>query len=381
MPSEAWHVLAPLGAIVALVLVPLIFVPSRSDRDAWAKAVRQHLPGLEPAPEASDSSGSFNRIARGLVDGVDVEVSVGQAHTEVTFWSAAGPTCSMRYARADPGSTAAKGRMSIGDPVLDEFVAFEGSRDAIVAMLDMPLRKRLFKALDAKWRYARGQWRLVFDGEDWQYLAGAVKEGVALSKLLATAAEAARDVPAALAARARTDPMMSYRLSALDALVHNHRGSPHATAAVDAALVDAESTVRFFAARLRADVGVLAAIAADARSPVADDAILHIIEHFPALAATLETLSQRNLSARLEQPRESLRLAACRALAALGNTDAIPALVALRDRAGKVERMAASDAILAIQARAGAVENGRLTLSAADAEGALAIADERSESI
>ncbi|MFO0747286.1 MAG: hypothetical protein U1F43_16710 [Myxococcota bacterium] len=267
------------------------------------------------------------------------------------------------------------GDVAIGDDAFDSDVKLRGERGELLALLDDERRAALRDAAHSGWQLASGTWSRGAPGYQLDSLERTVRAGVGLSRALALRRG---DIAALLATRATSDSVPRVRLAALDELARSHRGTPAERAAFAAALRDPDPHLRLAGGRELGDVQVLVALLETSDGKVVAGALDALCEHHQGDAAALAALSEPRLVGFVGDAREPVKLAAIRALGDLGSIAAVPVLVPLREKfLGGAAKDAARDAILAIQARAGDVAAGRLSMAEADARGAMALADAR----
>lgn len=297
----------------------------------------------------------------GEVDGVFIEATVTMEDT-----GRAVRTISRVSAGANlPGDVqlAAEGLLSnllgsdieIGDARFDRAVNVRGHPGAALALLDPVTRALVAKVVHEGWTFREGAWTFHLNARMGAELEPIARQGVALIKAMRRAATV---IAPRLVGRVRSDPEPGVRLRALEYLVRRHAGA-RAEAAARSALGDADPHVRFAAARHLGDVPVLIALSARTDLP----ATLRR-EVATALARTPSPSAEAALVTMLADSDQDVAIAAARALGRVATVSAVAALVPLRDRSGPV-CAAAREAILAIQARAGALEAGALALAAA----------------
>jgi hypothetical protein len=291
-----------------------------------------------------------------------------------------------------------------GVPALDLKLALRGDRGAALSILGASTRLAVLSAIidgDAAYRGGRfervGGTKGVSQGELRRQAALGEAAMVALRRQLPT-------VDARLAEHVRSDPEPGFRRACLEALVARAPDAIETAEVLQAALRDRDPDVRAVAAlRSRgalsdhalggvvADHGAPDALVAQALAALADrrrppkvTRLARLVDRGPEVLAEVARCAGQHEGPRarallmhlLDQTDDVVDVAAAAALGACGDLDAIPALAAhtrgaFRDRAVK---RAATDAIQAIQARAGG-EAGRLALVAAE-EGALSLAED-----
>ena len=311
--------------------------------------------------------GSSARVRSGEVKGVWVRAEhrverVGDMHTTVTRVFA-GENLELPHAlRLMPqGVSAFRERLTVGDDSFDAVALIEGPEIEVHARLGAATRRKVGDLL----MQLGGE---VRDGTA-QYVGDAalMDDNDRLRAVVYQLVDVARGLggePATLLANnALGDPLETVRQRCLELLAEHFRGSPEARRAGEALLESGEPLTRIAAAR--------------ACWP--NEAARRVLAHHVAAGAPAERLAAVEAVGALrvdgvepglielltEHPMDEVRVAAARALGAVGSVHAVePLLPCTRGLlTARDLKNAARDAIAAIQARLGDVEAGALTLT------------------
>ncbi len=258
--------------------------------------------------------------------------------------------------------------LQIGDPMFDQRVLIRGEELETLALLDSPTRHKVKELLaSGGWVADRViRWEKLGHLRNEREITGQVQELLAVSGALAGDG---RSVEERIARNALHDPEPGVRLRNLEALLAQRRGLPVTLGLARRCLEDPDPAIALTAALFLGDEAlerIEALMAAPSLPPM-----LRI--------RALERLGQRGEPALLEllaQGSTPVKRAAARALGASGGLGAVEHLLPyteglLTDAALKT---AAREAVAAIQARCGGGERGAISLSEADASGALSLA-------
>ncbi|MCC6621936.1 MAG: HEAT repeat domain-containing protein [Deltaproteobacteria bacterium] len=291
--------------------------------------------------------------------------------------------------------------VEVGDPAFDRALRVRGADADLLAVLDEGTRDAVRSAVGLGWTFDRGTWKRKVSGYATSELDSMIERAVSLGRRFAMPAS---ERPARLRQRATSDPFPKIRRRALELLVP-HAAGGETRAALATAVDDPDPGVRLVAALALGDVTRVAPLVQERDDAVALAALAALAERFPdhpASAAALDALRDAaprrawqvrarllDALAQVRRPwaeahaiealgdeEDDVRLAAARALGQVGTiARAVPALVPHRDKfLGGAVKDAARDAILAIQARAGSPDAGRLAVVDEVAAGQLSLA-------
>lgn len=387
---------------ISAIVIPLLILHDRRTRAAWAQA----------AKDLGLSCVSDNHIM-GKVEGLSVDISKQvegagkEAWTFTQFFIGGATTCQGVGVRRRGFTELFGGRnISTGDSSFDRQMEVRGDPLIAVAVLNCQAREVLLERLgDAELKHGNVVLKesgLLSDAGRLIALFEQCRD-VALALSLAKS-----DLPAALAKNASDDPNPGVRVANLEMLACSFPRSPQARSASLQALGAREMRVRLAGAKLwtgpesfacllsvmdrnqgadgeqranalehlleaypQADLGdtVETALASLRAAPqcVAARAIAsgrHASQLGPRFAAPLAVPIQTLLVNMLESGAPACRVAAAGALGAAGSLAAVESLLPLTKAllwSGEVQ-LSARDAIRRIQARAGAIGAGRLSL-------------------
>ena len=324
------------------------------------------------------------------------------------LWSRVTVTGAITHAvtlRSEAGFSIVLGEeIVLGDEAFDRAVKVRGDEAVAVALLDQDTRMTFQGAVGDGWTLENGCWSFKSKGMLGEAVDGLIESGLNLAEMTLAAQS---ELPRRLRALVSQHSNPRVRRRALEVLLLQHPDLSETKNALDAGLRDTEAMVRQLAADRLGDLGVLDAIVA---SPLnepklrvealesmvrnrADDprTRLRVTEWLAAEVpqtfrkAALEAAArvavperESHLVAALDDPDDEVKLVAMKTLAAVGTVDAVPALIPFREKLlAFALKGAASDAILAIQARVAGGDAGALSIALEG--GVLAVVEERSE--
>jgi len=325
----------------------------------------------------------------GQVEGFEIEVSLQRAEVELSIAGGALPT-SFSWLGATRAGRDLGVDHGLGDPAFDRAVRVEGDRRVALAYGSPAVRAGFLAACREGWSLHAGVLRVRLGWVLAEAPRDAATRGLELAR---TICEGPSELAERLAMNLAREPLAPLRLARLEALAQVAPGSPLLAEAAAQARGDADVQVRVLAGVIAQDREWLRRLAVDQEAPEEQRALAldALCEHFPTHRETCEVVAawahalpsggwarvslakaladndvperEEVLVRLVEDGPDSVRLFACRALARRGTARSLGVLRPLKDRVLASElRDAASDAVLAIQARTRGGERGQLAL-------------------
>lgn len=369
-----------LGVLAVSGLIGMIVQRARAPimrRHKWRQAARQ-LRMFE----------SSANVWSGKVDGFDVELDLNGQSVRVTITSDAMPKA-FAWLRRVKGGLDRDVDHAIGDPTFDREVRVEGDRVVALAYAAPALRGAFVGACQRGWSLADGALRVAVGEVTDEGPRETLERGLELAKALVVGPG---ELAERLARRFEGEPLAAVREACLRALAKLAPRPPALGRVVEQARVDPAAEVRVAAAVVARDRGLLERLLHDdgGDEVVRERAFEALCEGFGesevrgavaawarrlpggvgmrvALAKALATIEvperEEALVALVEDGPDPVRLFACKALARHGTARALGVLRPIKERVLASDvREAASDAVLAIQARTHGGERGQLAL-------------------